>query len=163
VGAVPGGGGGDTGGGGGGRVVRATSVGVPRIGTPSVAPDGRSMRANQVCVGPPRDICSLVYLIATNEYVAGFPGSRASAARKHRKPAKPKPVILGRKLVTLHGGQRKLVTIRLNATGRRLLARARGGKLTAYFTATQASAVRGKPGKRVKQAKVTFKLPPRRR
>jgi streptogramin lyase len=145
-----------------GRVVRATSVGVARVGTPSVAPDGRSIRANQVCVGPPRDICSLVYLISTNEYVAGFPGSRASAARRHRKPAKPKPVILGRKLVTLHGGQRKLVTISLNATGRRLLARARGGKLTAYFTATQAGA-RGKPAKRVKQAKVTFKLPHRHR
>jgi hypothetical protein len=148
-----------------GRVIRATSVGTARIGTPSVTPDGRSVQANQICVGPPRDICSLVYLIATHEYVAGFPGSRAraSAARRHRRAAKPKPVILGRQLVTLHGGQSKLVTIRLNATGRRLLASARGGKLTAYFTATQASATRGKPGKRVKQAKVTFKLPRRHR
>ena len=148
-----------------GRVIRAASVGVARIGTPSISADGRSIRANQVCVGPPRDICSLVYLISSKEYVAGFPGSRASAARRHRKPAKPKPVILGRKLVTLHGGQSKLVTISLNATGRRLLARARGGRLTAYFTATQAGE-RGKPAKRVKQAKVTFTLPhrlPRRR
>lgn len=147
-----------------GRVVRATSVGAARVGAPSVAPDGRSIRANQVCVGPPRDICSVVYLISTNEYVAGFPGSRASAsaARRHRRAAKPKPVILGRKLVTLHGGQSKLVTISLNATGRRLLARARGGKLTVYFTATQAGA-RGKPARRVKQAKVTFKLPHRPR
>jgi streptogramin lyase len=162
VGAVPGGGG--TGGtGGGGRVVRATSVGAARIGTPSVTPDGRSIHANQICVGPPRDICSLVYLISTHEYVAGFPGSRsarASAARKHRRAAKPKPVILGRKNVTLHGGQRKLLTISLNATGRRLLARARGGKLTVYFTATQAGA-RGKPARRVKQAKVTFTRPAR--
>ena len=138
--------------------MRATSVGAARLGTPSVAPDGRSIRANQVCVGPPADLCSIVYLISTNEYVAGFPGSRAraSAARKHRRAAKPKPVILGRQLITLHGGQRAQVTISLNATGRRLLARARGGKLTAYFTATQAGAS-GEPARRIKQMKVTFK------
>ena len=71
-------------------------------------------------------------------------------------------MILGRKLVTLHGGQRKLVTISLNATGQRLLARARGGKLTVYLTATQAGAS-GKPARRVKQMKVTFKRPARHR
>lgn len=167
VGVAPGGGGtgGGTGGGGGtsgGRVLRPASVGVARIGTPSVSPDGRSARSNQVCVGPPTDVCSVVYLIATNEYVAGFPGSRASAARRHRRSAKPKPVILGRTTVTLHGGQQKQVTIRLNATGLRLLARARGGKLTVFFTATQAAA-RGKPAKRVKQTKLTFTRSTRRR
>ena len=44
---------------------------------------GTSITANQICVGPPQDRCSLVYLIQTHEYVRGFPGSggRMAAAR----------------------------------------------------------------------------------
>ncbi|MGB2711162.1 MAG: hypothetical protein WBC33_06560 [Conexibacter sp.] len=147
--------GGGGGGGGGGTTITPSSVGVARIGTPTVK--GTSVSANQICVGPPKDPCTLVYLLSTHEYVTGFPGSKASAAKKKRKP---KPVILGQKTVTLHGGQRKLVTIKLNRTGRKLLKNAPNGKLKVFFTATQKGA-KGKPPKRIKAVKLTFKLPSR--
>jgi streptogramin lyase len=164
VGAVDGGGGGgggagggDTGGGSGGaRPLTPASVGVARVGTPTT--DGTKLSVNQICVGPPQDRCSLLYLIATNEYVTGFPGSRsarASAAAKHRRGRRPQPVIVGQKALTLNGGQRRTVTIRLNATGRRLLRRT--GRLTVFFTVTQRTAS-GRP-KRVKALRVTFKQP----
>lgn len=156
-------GGGGTGGsgtgggtGGSGTPLRPVSVGVARVGSPSI--DGTRLTVNQVCVGPPSDPCSLVYLISTREYVTGFPGSRASAARKRR--AKPKPLILGRKTVTLHGGERRRVTIELNATGRRLLRRA--GRLTVFFTVTQKGAD-GKPPRRIKATKLTFRVRARHR
>ncbi|HYV15606.1 MAG TPA: hypothetical protein VE972_06270 [Conexibacter sp.] len=163
AGVVAAAGGGGGGGGGGGKVVKPSSVGAAKIGTPST--EGTSLSVNQICVGPPADRCSLVYLISQHEYVTGFSGSTASAlasiaAKKGRR--KPKPVILGRKTVTLRGGQHKQVTIKLNAKGRKLLKHAKHGKLTLYFTATQQGA-KGKPPKRVKQAKVTFKLPPKHR
>lgn len=164
VATTPGGGGG--GGGGGGTVVKPSSTGVAKVGTPST--DGSSVKVDQVCVGPPQDRCSLVYIISANEYVTGFPGSKASAAAAlamasaAKKKAKPKPVILGQKYVTLKGGQRKKVTITLNKAGRKLLKNAKNGKLTLYFTATQKGA-KGKPPKRVKKAKVTFKVKPPKR
>jgi streptogramin lyase len=144
------------GGGGGGTPLTPARVGVARVGTPSVK--GSSVTVDQRCVGPPSDPCSLVYIISTHEYVTGFPGSRASAA-KARKKRKPKPVILGQKTVTLHGGQHKRVTITLNARGRRLLKHA--GHLRLFFTATE-KGPKGKAPKRVKKAKVTFKVKQRR-
>jgi hypothetical protein len=68
-------------------------------------------------------------------------------------------LILGRKSLTLHGGQRKRVTISLNATGRRLLRRT--GRLTVYFTVTQKGSD-GKPPRRIKAVKLTFKARRRR-
>jgi streptogramin lyase len=152
---------------GGGRALVTASVGVARAGLPSVS--GTNVSVDQLCVGPPSDPCSLVYILSAHEYVTGFPHSRSASAsaarargRGRRRAAKPKPLILGTKTVTLHGGQRRTVTVQLNATGRRLLRRA--GRLTVFFTVTQRGAD-GKP-KRLKATKVTFRAGrsrPRRR
>lgn len=61
-------------------------------------------------------------------------------------------MILGQTNVTLRGGQRTRVTVRLNATGRRLLRRA--GRLTVYFTINERAA---SGAKRVKAVRVTFR------
>jgi hypothetical protein len=154
AGVVGAGGPGDPGGGGpggGGKPLTPASVGVAKVGNPSV--DKTSLTVNQICVGPPADPCTLVYLIATHEYVTGFPGSKSSSAARKRR--KPKPVILGSKTVTLHGGQHKKVTIKLNRKGIKLLKQR--GKLKLFFSATQKGAG-GKTSKRVKAAKVTFKV-----
>ncbi len=45
-------------------------------------------------------------------------------------------VVLGRAAVTLYGGQRKKITVKLNAAGMRLIKRKH--TLVVYFTATQA-------------------------
>lgn len=163
--APAGGGGPGDGSGGGGRALRP--VGVARAGPPQVR--GTAVSVDQMCVGPPQDPCSLVFIISAHEYVTGFPGSRnagrasASAAKAKRRGARRRravrPLILGRKTLTLHGGQRRHVTISLNRAGRRLLARA--GRLTVYFTITQRRAD-GKP-RRVKAVKLVFKAARRRR
>ncbi len=103
-------------------------VATAKITDPQV--HGTSVTANQICVGPPQDRCSLVYLIQTHEYVAGLPGSKGSAAR-----AKPKLVTIGKATVTLSGGQSRKVTVKLNATGRKLVKKAK--KLKATLTVTQ--------------------------
>jgi hypothetical protein len=151
VGAAAGGGGGGTTPPPGGAAVTTARVGVARVGTPSAS--GGTITVNQICVGPPQDRCSLVYLISSHEYVTGFPGSHARAAAVDKKRKKPKPVILGKTTVTLHGGQHRKVTITLNAKGRKLLKSK--GRLQVYFTATQAQA-NGKAPKRVKKAKLTL-------
>lgn len=159
------GGGGSGGGSGGGRSVAAVSV--ARAGPPQA--HGTAISVDQMCVGPPQDPCSLVFIISQHEYVTGFPGSRnpgrasaagASAAARRRaggrrRRAARRPVILGTRTVTMHGGERRRITISLNRTGRRLLANARSGKLTVFFTITQRRAD-GRP-RRIKAVKVTFK------
>lgn len=160
--ALPPGGGGGGGGGPapGGNVLRPASVGVARVGSPST--DGTSLTVDQICVGPPADPCVLIYILSAHEYVNGFPNTVrsvvASAKKKGKKgkAKKPKVVILGKKTVTLRGGQRKKVTIQLNRAGKKLLKKR--GKLKLYFSATQKGA-KGKPAKRVKAVKVTFKQP----
>jgi streptogramin lyase len=165
------GGGGGSSAGGGGRAIRPASVGVARVGLPSVS--GTNVRVDQICVGPPADPCSLVFIISAHEYVTGFPNSRpargsAAAAvaavarargRRGRRRSVARPLILGTKSLTLHGGQRTRVTVGLNATGRRLLSRA--GRLTVYFTVTQRGAP-GTPPRRIKAVKITFRAPRRR-
>jgi len=64
---------------------------VATISKPTVS--GDAINANQICVGPPQDKCSLVYLIQTHEYVTGFPGVKGSAA-------KVKTFTIGKKTVT---------------------------------------------------------------
>jgi streptogramin lyase len=153
VGAAPagGGGGGATPAPAGGTTVKPASVAAARIGDPKG--NGGTVTVDQICVGPPQDRCSLVYIISSHDYVAGFPGSHARAAALDRRK-KPKAVVLGRKTVTLHGGQHRKVTIALNATGRKLLKSRR--RLQVYFTATQAQP-NGRAPKRVKKAKLTLK------
>jgi hypothetical protein len=153
VGAAPagGGGGGATPAPAGATTVKPASVAAARIGDPKG--NGGSVTVDQICVGPPQDRCSLVYIISSHDYVVGFPGSHARAATIDRKK-KPRAVVLGRKTVTLHGGQHRKVTIALNSKGRKLL-KSRG-RLQVYFTATQAQP-NGKAPKRVKKARLTLK------
>jgi hypothetical protein len=160
VGAATGGGGGGAGAGAttappGATTLKPASVAAAKIGNPKG--DGGTVTVDQICVGPPQDRCSLVYILSSRDYVTGFPGTHTRAAAVDKRK-KAKAVILGQKTVTLRGGQHKKVTITLNATGRKLLKSK--GRLQVYFTATQKQAS-GKP-KRVKTAKLTLKNAKRR-
>ena len=111
--------------------LKPVTIGQTKLTPPQVG--NGAINTNQICVGPPEARCSLVYLINEHEYVTGFPSS-AGASAKHKKK-KPKPRVIGRKTVTLRGGQSAKVTVKLNALGRRILKAKR--KLKVDFTATQ--------------------------
>ncbi len=69
-----------------------------------------------------------MYIISAHEYVTGFPNtvqksSTARSAAKRKPKPKPKPQVLGTKSVTLSGGQKARVTIKLNSLGKRILAK----------------------------------------
>jgi hypothetical protein len=133
----------------GGKAITPVSVGTAKIGTPKAS--GGSVTVEQICLGPPTNPCAVVYLLSAGEYVTGFPGTKASVA----KNKKAKGVVLGRTSVTLHGGQRRKVTVKLNAAGMRLLKRKR--KLVVYFTATQAGGA-GVPAHVVRHMKITLRF-----
>ena len=115
------------------------------ISKPTVS--GDSINANQICVGPPADKCSLVYLIQTHEYVTGFPGVKGSAA-------KVKTFTIGKKTVTLKGGQKAKVTVKLNSLGKKLYKKKKHFKATLTVTQT----VKGvKKPKTILKKNVTFK------
>ncbi len=105
------------------------SRGTAKISVP--LPKGTSVSAEQICIGPPSEPCAVVYLLSAGEYTTGFPGTKASVAKK-----KPKATVIGRTAVTLHGGQRRKITVKLNAAGLRQLKQKH--RLVVYFTATQA-------------------------
>ena len=114
--------------------LKPTFKGVIKLSPPNATPDGVNL--DQICVGPPQDRCSLVYIISAHEYVRGFPntvqkGSLAGAA----KAKKRKPQVLGTKTVTLNGGQKAKVTIKLNSLGKRIVAKQR--RLRIDVVATQ--------------------------
>jgi streptogramin lyase len=107
-------------------VLKPAAIGTARLTPPST--DNGAVNTNQICVGPPEARCSLVYLIKEHEYVTGFPSS-VSKKKKHL------PRVLGTKTVTLHGGQKAKVTVKLNKLGKRILKGKH--KLKIVFTATQ--------------------------
>jgi len=114
-----------------------------KLTDPTVKGDNLSL--NQICVGPPSDPCSLVYLLQTREYVKGFPGAKSAAA---------KLTTIGQLKVTLKGGQSKQVTLKLNAKGRKLRKKLKSFKATLTVTQT----VKGtKKPKQVLKKNVTFK------
>jgi streptogramin lyase len=121
------------------------SRGTAKISPP--IPKGNSVTAEQICIGPPSQPCAVVYLLSAGEYVTGFPGTKASIAKKRRG------VVLGRTAVTLHGGQRKKITVKLNAAGMRQLKQKH--KLVVYFTATQAG-LGSAPPKLLKRMKIVL-------
>ncbi len=113
-----------------------SAVGVARPGTVTTSGDTTSI--TQICVGPPQDRCSLVYMVQSHEYVTGFPGSKANeyvtmattpVKKPVKKPAKPKKAkkpplpILAKVSVTLKGGQKKTTKIRLSPKARVALAK----------------------------------------
>ena len=132
----------------GGVTLKPATIATAKIGDPRV--DGRTVKVNQICVGPPADRCSLVYLLDTREYVTGFPGTRASAAAKKRKTRR---VVIGRKTVTINGGQQTTVKIKLNAKGKRILKR--DGKLNATLRVKRKLA--GGKTTKLKTKKLVFK------
>lgn len=112
--------------------VQPAGSGIARMGE-VIARDG-NIWAKQICVGPPQDRCSLIYLLDSHEYVNGLPGTSprlasASAKRKTRR------VVVGSKQVTLAGGQSAKVKIALNAKGKAILKR--DGVLKLTFHASQ--------------------------
>ena len=122
-----------------------STVGTPRITDPTVR--GDSVNANQICVGPPQDRCSLIYLIQTHEYVTGFPGSHGlmSAAAK-------KLTTIGQLKVTLKGGEKKKVTIKLNAKGKKLRK-----KMAFKATLLVTQSINGAKPKRILKKNLKFK------
>ncbi len=107
---------------------------------------GDSITANQICVGPPEDRCSLIYLIQTHEYVKGFPNT-------HGYAAKATLTTIGKATVTLKGGQKKKITIKLNSKGKKLLKKIK--KFKATLTVTQSR--NGAKPKQILKKNVKFK------
>jgi streptogramin lyase len=133
-------------------VAKATGTGVAKVNDPELR--AKSLRLTQICVGPPQDVCSLVYLLDTHEYVTGLPGTKprlatASAKRKTRR------VVVGTKTVSLAGGESAQVTVNLNAKGKKILER--DGVLRLTFHATQKLG-KGKT-KVLKTKKLTLRAP----
>jgi streptogramin lyase len=108
-------------------VLKPVSIGTAKLTPPST--DNGAINTNQICVGPPEARCSLVYLIKEHEYVTGFPSSVSKKRKKHQ------PRVLGTKTVTLHGGQKAKVTVKLNKLGKRILKGKH--KLKIVFSASQ--------------------------
>ncbi|MDA0163177.1 hypothetical protein OM076_23085 [Solirubrobacter ginsenosidimutans] len=108
--------------------------------------NGDSISANQICVGPPQDRCSLVYLIQTHEYVTGFPGTHGYMAKAK------KLTTIGTLKVTLKGGQKKKVTIKLNRKGRKLRK-----KMTFKATLTVTQSINGAKPKQILKKNLKFR------
>ncbi len=125
-----------------------STTGAARVTDPRVRPD--SITANQICVGPPEDKCSLVYLIQTHEYVKGFPNTKPSAAAA---AAAKTLTTIGKATVTTKGGQSKKVTIKLNSKGKKLLKKLK--KFKATLTVTQSR--NGAKPKQILKKNVKFK------
>ncbi len=130
----------------GAKVVKAAGTGFARVNDPELR--GGKLRLNQICVGPPEDRCSLIYLLDTHEYVNGFPGTKP-------RPRTTKRVVVGSKAVTLQGGESATVTVKLNAKGKKILKR--DGVLHLTFHASQKLG-KGKT-KSLKTKKLTIKPP----
>jgi streptogramin lyase len=128
------------------KVVKPAGTGFARVNDPELRKG--ALRVTQICVGPPHDRCSLIYLLDTHEYVNGFPGTKPRARTTKR-------VVVGSKAVTLNGGESATVTVKLNAKGKKILKR--DGLLHLTFHATQKQG-KGKP-KVLKTKKLTIKAP----
>jgi streptogramin lyase len=127
------------------KVLTPVSRGTAKISPP--IPKGTAVTSEQICIGPPSQPCAVVYLLSAGEYVTGFPGTKASVAKKRSG------VVLGRTAVTLHGGQHKKITVKLNAAGMRELKKKHS--LVVYFTATQAG-LGSSPPQLLKRAKIVL-------
>jgi hypothetical protein len=108
-------------------VLKPATVGTATLTPPQT--DNGAVNTNQICVGPPEARCSLIFLIKEQEYVTGFPSSVSKKRKQHQ------PRVLGTKTVTLHGGQKAKVTVKLNKLGKRILKGKH--KLKIVFSATQ--------------------------
>lgn len=130
----------------GAKAVKPAGSGFARVNDPALRQG--AVRLTQICVGPPEDRCSLIYLLDSHEYVNGFPGTKPRARTTKR-------VVVGSKSVTLNGGESATVTVKLNAKGKAILKR--DGVLHLTFHASQKQG-KGKP-KVLKTKKLTIKAP----
>jgi streptogramin lyase len=112
--------------------VKVAGSGIARMG--EVLARGTDIWAKQICVGPPEDRCSLVFLLDSHEYVSGFPGTSPRLAGTSAK-RKTRRVVVGSKTATLAGGKSATVKIGLNAKGKAILKR--DGVLRLTFHASQ--------------------------
>jgi streptogramin lyase len=128
----------------GAKVVKPSGAGFARVNDPELRKG--ALRLTQICVGPPEDRCSLIYLLDSYEYVNGLPGTKPRARTTKR-------VVVGSKAVTLNGGESATVTIKLNTKGKKILKR--DGVLHLTFHASQKQG-KGKP-KVLKTKKLTIK------
>ena len=137
--------------------VKPAASGVAKVG--EVLVKGTDIWAKQICVGPPQDRCSLVYLLDSHEYVTGFPGTIPRLANTSGK-RKTKRVVVGRKAITIAGGKSANVKISLSAKGKAILKR--DGVLNLTFHATQ-KVKKGKKNatKVLKTKKLTIRAPRR--
>jgi streptogramin lyase len=131
----------------GGTVLTPGQTITAKVGDPTV--HGTTASVDQICVGPPEARCSLVYIISAHEYVSGCTCANSSGKKKR----KARLVVVGRKTVTLHGGQKKTVKIKLNARGRKILKRT--GKLKATLNVSRK--LGGGKTKRIKTKKLVFR------
>lgn len=134
--------------------LRSSGGGIAKVNDPALR-NGK-VEVTQICVGPPEDRCSLVYLLDSHEYVSGFPGTTprlagASAKRRTRL------VVVGRKAVTLAGGEQAKVTISLNAKGKKILKRDGVLKLT-FNASQQVTSGKKKTLKPLKTKKLTIRV-----
>ncbi len=102
-----------------------------RAARPDRRVNGDTASIDQICVGPPEDTCSLVYIISgarVREQLPDYENRRprpqgralASAAAtkkrsRRREARRARAVIVGQSTVTLHGGQSAKVRVTLNA------------------------------------------------
>ncbi len=116
-----------------------TSTSITAQGTiGSTSTNGVSASTKVSCSGSPGTTCHDTLTLqsggsASQPTTKNAPDFAATARKKHRK-ASPKPTVLGRAKATIRAGTSKTVTISLNRTGRRLLAKRHTLKLRLVIT-----------------------------
>jgi hypothetical protein len=81
---------------------------------------GDSLTVEATCSGPSSSVCVLFFQLS-GSVAAGEHGVAAVSAHAHSGKPTRKTVILGRAVITLHGGQSQKVEVKLNSAGMRLL------------------------------------------
>ena len=116
-----------------------TSTSIAAQGTiGSTSTNGASASTKVSCSGSPGTTCHDTLTLQSGGS-ASQPTTKnapelAATARKKRGKATPKPIVLGRAKATIPAGTSKTVTISLNRTGRRLLAKRHTLKLRLVIT-----------------------------
>ncbi len=113
----------------------ASTTAQPSIGSTGTKGDSASTKVS--CSGSPGTTCHDTLTLQSGGS-GGQPAMNApelaATARKKRGNATPKPIVLGRAKATIPAGTSKTVTISLNRTGRRLLAKRHTLKLRLVIT-----------------------------
>ena len=111
-------------------VLGTTTAGIARAHTSRTGATTVSLRL--ACTGPARAVCKDTARLTVVEHLVGRHVRSVSATGRRRT------VTVGRAARTLSSGQSRLVTVKLNSTGKRLLARFRRLKVRLRVTARRA-------------------------